>query len=811
MTLTVGESANLATYAVGAVEQTDFAIPFPFDDADDLRVYVDDVPVPVLELAAAEEGGLSPAGGTVRIGAVSNCLVVVAREGAMQQEALHPVAGRFSVSTLNRETSRFWMGLQDLRGMLRRALRVPRSEGPLSELPYRAARRNKVLGFDAAGDVLLTNPADLPGVTVTPDGGSVPMTLAQLTGREVDPRAFGAVFDGVTDDTLAIQAAANWAAFKSRPLLLCHYQARITAPVTVAGSVPVIRATGVILSAVPGAQPALVLGDATTSAQHRDWRGIRVKRVTQSDWTDNSIGVLVRNLDASELEIQLAEGFNIGIRLVGTGGRGFEDTTVHYGRIVNNQYGVDLWCDGAGDWNNSVRHIGGHFANASSVNPAKPRYGVRLAHAPGAYPRHNAHAFYGPAFELQRQGTPGTVEAIPFLILATDARAITGRDIRMEGCSPYVCRVDGQASDCLFDVAYVGTYAWKGTGVLYASATTRNGVTVQARHSAIAAIGTPRLFADAGSVRARAYRDSTISANGQGMLGAIGFDELAVLSSNPSNPALTMAGLLFPGLTFVNAGDTLLTGDTVGMHSGRAIGFVVNVSRCKEIMVAAEGELLRLVAMQFDTAGTLLQQSYPVTLSQANILWNPGRDAEQHVVEGIGTAYWWEMNVNLDEPLVINVAGNPVETVQDVNRMQRIRFHDAASYAFLGVRGGEIGAQLRSLRLYCDTLNSPPILYGGGRAWGQRERTLLFAADPASIAAGARISQAVTFPQARQGDQFSAGFAQDSGFQSAMGNLRFSAACAGPGNVTVWIENLGASAVDLTAGSFYVTCTKPRI
>ena len=101
---------------------------------------------------------------------------------------------------------------------------------------------------------------------------------------------------------------------------------------------------------------------------------------------------------------------------------------------------------------------------------------MRFSVAAGAYDRHNGHLFLGPNFELQRQGTPATVAAIPFLLEAANARAIRAVGVRMEACSPFVARHTGAASDVVYEVDYVGTYGFLGCDIDYPSGASRAGV-----------------------------------------------------------------------------------------------------------------------------------------------------------------------------------------------------------------------------------------------------------------------------------------------------------------------------------------------
>jgi hypothetical protein len=114
----------------------------------------------------------------------------------------------------------------------------------------------------------------------------------------------------------------------------------------------------------------LTLGDGGTIRNaEKHYAGLQVIRQTQSDWLDEAdIGILVRNIDASVVELRLVSGFTIGMRTLGDG-RGVEDSTFHLGRILNNRIGLDIHCATATAWNTSIRYYGGHFAHRDGDQP----------------------------------------------------------------------------------------------------------------------------------------------------------------------------------------------------------------------------------------------------------------------------------------------------------------------------------------------------------------------------------------------------------------------------------------------------------
>lgn len=88
-----------------------------------------------------------------------------------------------------------------------RALRVPQSEASIPELPAAALRKNTIQAYDSNGAP--TNLAIQPdnNTTVIATGSTTARTLAARFAERKNVKDFGAVGNGTTDDTAAINAA----------------------------------------------------------------------------------------------------------------------------------------------------------------------------------------------------------------------------------------------------------------------------------------------------------------------------------------------------------------------------------------------------------------------------------------------------------------------------------------------------------------------------------------------------------------------------------------------------------------------------
>lgn len=762
----IGDIAPRIQYVADGI-QAAFTYPFPIFEDSDLEVRLDGA----LQAAGYSVAGAGESdGGSVSFGTApaSGVLVTLLRNLPIERTTDFQENGILRANTLNTELDYQVAALQELKQGIAGSLHLDPAEDGAMVLPLRGVRANRLLGFDSTGNVTVYGRGD--GQLSVPYPGSVPRTVEDKLAEVLTARDFGAVGDGTTDDGPALQAAMNAAAAAGKHLVIGEGTFRSTMALTLPGAAAGLTMRGLILYAGPAGRTALTLGDGG-SARNRGklYEGLRVMRATQADWgSEADIGIQVRNIDECQVEVRQAERFTIGVQLLGDQ-LGCEDSTLFYSRIVDNMVGLDLRTQTAQGWMNGLRHIGGHFACSSATNVTQARFGVRLSAAPGAYDLHNAHLFIGPAFELQRQGTPGTVDAIPFLLDVANGRGLHAVGVRMEACSPYVARHTGGFSDAVYEVAYVGTYGFLGCDVHYTGTATRAGGTVLPRHQAAAALGTPRLVADAGNVRGRAFRWDAAST---------GFEGLAVLSGNPAGPPANLAGFCFPGLSSLT-----LNTDSVTLPTSRAIAFVVDAERCKDFFLAAEGISLRPMAMQFDASENVLDSSAPLLFSNMNTVWQGS------------PSYWWEGNADLD-----SLTGGLA-----LNRLQRITLNAACRYAVIGVRGGVSTAQLRALRLYAPAQHAPPVLAGGGRRWGVRELTTSFDFDPASIAAGGTLAQTIALADAVPGD-----FAQAS--WSAATSLPFLAQvnASSPASVSLRIWNPTGAAIDLAAGTAFVRVVKPR-
>ena len=746
----IGDVAPRVHYVADGV-QSGFTYPFPIFAEADLEVRIDGVVQAsgfVVAGAGASEGGAvhffepPPPG----------CAVSLRRELVVARSSDFQENGVLRARTLNDELDYQVAALQEVKESVGSALRLDPSEsGGATTLPLRRARANKLLGFDSAGAVTVF---DRDGAALSlPFQGAVPRTVEDKLAERLSARDFGAAGDGATDDGPALQAAMNAAAASGKRLEIGEGTFRTSMPLVLPGAAAGLTMRGAILYAGPGGRAALTLGDGGAARNAAKlYEGLRVLRATVSDWTDeNDIGIIARNLDASFVELRQVEGFTIGLRTLGDE-RGFEDTTLMLGRIVNNRIGLDIRTATAGAWNTSVRYYGGHFAIASALHPERNRFGVRFSAAPGTYVSHNRHVFHGPGFELQARDRP--IAGIPFLC-EVSSRAVIASAVRMEGCSPAVALHTGGAQDHVYEVAWASQ--GYNVGIEYAPTATRVGSVVRALHQAAGHREAAREVASVPNLRAAAFRFSNTET---------GFDRLACLSGSVSGVPTRLADFALPGLDGYQ-----LTGRGVLVAPGRGLAFLADARACKEFALAVDADGPRLVVQCFDIGMNLLTEaSGPlVRASGMSMQWSPG-------------ARWWQGSADLDDAAL--------------TRLQVVRLAEPVFYALIGIAGIGAAYEARAMRLACDPSQSPAALWGlPDLPFGTRRLATDLPWDPPEIAAGGTAQVNVPLPGARPGDFAGAAWS------AATSGAVFLAQVGATDVVTVTALNRTAAPLNLNPGT----------
>jgi hypothetical protein len=191
--------------------KTAFEFPFPIFTNADLEIFIDGVQQFSGYIIT---GAGQTAGGEVIFATapINGLVVTLERRLAIARTADFQDGSDFAARTLNNEFDYTVAAIQQLQSDAATVLKFDRDEiPPTTNLPSRALRANKLLGFDGNG-APISYPLSVPSgpVQYTVTGtGAVARSVQDRLNEVVALTDFGAVGDGVVDDTLAIQKALD--------------------------------------------------------------------------------------------------------------------------------------------------------------------------------------------------------------------------------------------------------------------------------------------------------------------------------------------------------------------------------------------------------------------------------------------------------------------------------------------------------------------------------------------------------------------------------------------------------------------------
>ena len=190
-------------------EQTVYSYPFPIFASEDIAVYFDGA----AQVSGFTVGGAGQTnGGTVTFATAPTDGVIVTLERRLPLERLTDFleGGDFSAQAINNELDFLIAAIQQVGSDQTGMLRYTSDEAPaIVELPTKTQRANKVLGFDGSGDpVAVSTEGTMAAPDFTASGtGATARSSSDKFSDLISVKDFGAIGDGLTDDTLAIQQA----------------------------------------------------------------------------------------------------------------------------------------------------------------------------------------------------------------------------------------------------------------------------------------------------------------------------------------------------------------------------------------------------------------------------------------------------------------------------------------------------------------------------------------------------------------------------------------------------------------------------
>lgn len=198
--------------------QTLFPYPFPITQDSDLVVIINGV-LQATDSTYALSGQGNPTGGnlTLNVGSTAGNVVTLFRNIGIQRVTQFAQNGGFSSAAFNAEFNNLYLIAQQLEASIAQCLQIPNTNNPSpTTVISPSAYASKYLAFDAYGNptpALLTSSGTITASLIagllnprTSQEVSANVTPTNLQYFTLDPLRYGAVGDGVTDDTAALAA-----------------------------------------------------------------------------------------------------------------------------------------------------------------------------------------------------------------------------------------------------------------------------------------------------------------------------------------------------------------------------------------------------------------------------------------------------------------------------------------------------------------------------------------------------------------------------------------------------------------------------
>jgi hypothetical protein len=304
----------------------------------------------------------------------------------------------------------------------------------------------------------MTNSRDLAnlGGGFIQAGGGVQRSVESKLQDVVSVKDFGAVGDGVADDTAAIQAAANYAKANNGVLIGAGGTYKITSTIVLLCNCDLSMMTCVAnaLSVKPVIRVGPISGGGSSTdlviAKNIKLPKVRNTAKTTTGWDAGwGSGIELAHVYESRIEVPWVEGFKVGLDCGGYD-YGFAYNEVRVGRVYNNEIGVQLKPKAAAGWVNENLFYNGRYVMDSSEGIVTSGRYIKLApfdvtNAGTSWPNNNV--FTKPSIE--EQGPTYAVEIAGAFNCFYNPRFEGNNDVLMVGHS---------SSTVTFENQFIGGY-----------------------------------------------------------------------------------------------------------------------------------------------------------------------------------------------------------------------------------------------------------------------------------------------------------------------------------------------------------------
>ncbi len=207
--VTIPDEVPSVQYTVGGTPDDSFIIPFSFFETTDIVVYDGADLVDPADYTVTGDTGTTGGyeGGTVLLDTpVSNTTITILRDVPIERTTDFPLSGPFNITALNTQLDELFAIFQQQELEISRAINFPDTDDTTltSVLPVAATRANKILAFDANGNVVVSTESldDIEGAATSATAAAASASSASSSASAASASASAAA----TSETNAEQA-----------------------------------------------------------------------------------------------------------------------------------------------------------------------------------------------------------------------------------------------------------------------------------------------------------------------------------------------------------------------------------------------------------------------------------------------------------------------------------------------------------------------------------------------------------------------------------------------------------------------------